>query len=313
MGKQFIPCPACGAVGEVGSNCQFCNTVIILKEGVISSTERIPQERTITPQQYAEKIAIYHDIVGIGEGILKVSIGKQEGVVNLNGDLIYPLGNEPIKGFNDKVVQVGEKYFNLELSEFVKNPYCNDAVLEKIKILSDSILNNPSEKGWIGAGFWGADEFILSVCNASDCYVNNCYGLTPQLMININFDFARVGMEKSLYERIKSCDDFGLIETRDTTIDGKETQVVYYILCGHDTERCCEIFLRILYQVFDMLPDEVASEMGCYGGVFGSDKWDNSDNVQDTNGGCLGMLALLVSIGGAAVYGLTQLISNLIA
>ena len=41
MATQFTPCPACGAVGEVGSNCQFCGTTIILKEGATFSDARI--------------------------------------------------------------------------------------------------------------------------------------------------------------------------------------------------------------------------------------------------------------------------------
>lgn len=96
MEKQFTPCPACGAVGEVGNKCLFCGTTVILKEGANSSTERIPQKRTVTPQQYAEKISIYHNVEPTNENLLKVSIGKQYGLVNLNGDLVYPLGNDDI-------------------------------------------------------------------------------------------------------------------------------------------------------------------------------------------------------------------------
>ena len=70
MATQFTPCPACGAVGEVGSNCQFCGTTIILKKDATSSTERIPQKRTVTPQQYAEKISIYHNIKPLGKKLL---------------------------------------------------------------------------------------------------------------------------------------------------------------------------------------------------------------------------------------------------
>lgn len=93
MTKQFISCPACGALGEVGSACQFCGTMVMLKEGATISTERIPQKRTVTPQQYAEKISIYQEVVSVGFGLLRVSIGKQYGLINLNGDLIYPLGD----------------------------------------------------------------------------------------------------------------------------------------------------------------------------------------------------------------------------
>lgn len=98
MQQQFTPCPACGAVGEVGTSCQFCGTTILLKENIFATAERIPSRRTVTPQQYAEKISIYHNIEPIGDCIYKVSIGKQYGVVNINGDLIYPLGDYALEG-----------------------------------------------------------------------------------------------------------------------------------------------------------------------------------------------------------------------
>lgn len=91
MAKQYIPCPACGALGEIGSNCQFCNTTIVQKEGVIASDSRIVEKRTVTPQQYAEKISIYHNVKSLSETYSQVSIGDQKGIINLNGDLILPL------------------------------------------------------------------------------------------------------------------------------------------------------------------------------------------------------------------------------
>lgn len=93
MSTQFTPCSACGAVGEVGKKCLFCGTTIILRENAVVSASRVVRKRTVSPQQYAEKISIYHDVVQISDMVLRVSIGKQEGVINLNGDLIYPLGN----------------------------------------------------------------------------------------------------------------------------------------------------------------------------------------------------------------------------
>lgn len=109
MSAQFTPCPACGAVGEVGTKCQFCNTTIALKEGGISSSERIPLRRTVTPQQYAEKISIYHKVEPAGN-ISIVSIGNQYGVVNLNGDLIYPLGSDKIEIGLGNTIKLGFTY-----------------------------------------------------------------------------------------------------------------------------------------------------------------------------------------------------------
>ncbi len=106
MQKQFTPCPACGALGEVNSTCQFCGTTIILKEGTIATNSRVVKQRTVTPQQYAEKITLYHNVEPVG--LLKiVSIGKEYGVVNLNGDLIYPLGSDEINIVNENTIELG--------------------------------------------------------------------------------------------------------------------------------------------------------------------------------------------------------------
>lgn len=123
MQKQFTPCPACGAVGEVGSNCQFCGTSIILKGDAIASTELIPKVRTVTPQQYAEKISIYHNVKPAGE-LLIVSIGKQYGLINLNGDIIYPLGNDEIRVVSKDTIGLGYK----RVKEIIKaSQYWNES------------------------------------------------------------------------------------------------------------------------------------------------------------------------------------------
>lgn len=109
MQKQFTPCPACGALGEVNCTCQFCGTTITLKEGTIATDSRIVKQRTVTPQQYAEKITLYHNVEPVG--LLKiVSIGKEYGVVNLNGDLIYPLGSDEINIVNENTIELGYTY-----------------------------------------------------------------------------------------------------------------------------------------------------------------------------------------------------------
>ena len=121
MATQFTPCSACGALGEVGEMCQFCGTTIELKEGAILSNTRLVHHRTITPQQYADKISIYHKVKKVGTGVLSVSIGKQFGLINLNGDLIYPLGDYEIIAVRGNIIEFNERksrYLNLENGQF---------------------------------------------------------------------------------------------------------------------------------------------------------------------------------------------------
>lgn len=312
MSAQFTPCPACGAVGEVNSTCQFCGTTIFLKEGATTSDSRIVERRTVTPQQYAEKIAIYHNVVGLSENISKVSIGEQEGIVNLNGDLIYPLGNERIsRGYQDGFVRIGDRYLNIENFEFIEDPYLNRTILDKIKTLSKAIKNNPSEGGVIqfAEDIDGNIDIILEILNATHCSDNNMYGWDPELTIRImNIDME--DREFSHYvNRFASCDEFRLFETRD-----EESCHAFF---GDDAEECCRIMLRILHEMHGILPENAANSMHMYcgEGVF-EEFQSNSDTDKDSNttgGGCLGMLACLLSAGGAGVYGIVELIGRFIA
>ena len=310
MSKQFTPCPACGAVGEVNSTCQFCGTSILLKEGATPSNARIIKQRTITPQQYAEKVSIYHNIVGLDSEISKVSIGEQEGIINLNGDLIYPLGNEPIRKFKDKVVRIGRNFLNLETFELVKEFRHNEFVLDKIKLLSDAISNNPSEDGLINFGF---TENIdgLEISNAATSYEDNIHNFTPQLMIS----FEAVNMERGkcaqLMQRFSTCEDWKLFESISEDLHGETIPANdrhYYILCGRDSENCCNILLRILEQVYGILPQDAHDEMECSYGIFGK----SNKATEESNSGCAGMFALMFGIGAISVYGLTQLIDKII-
>lgn len=119
MAAQFTSCPACGAVGEIGNACQFCGTTVIQKEGVVTTNARVVDFRTVSPQEYANKIAIYHKIETKGK-LSVVRIGDQRGVINLNGDLVYPLTAEYefLSIISDLVIHIGyDKHLNIETLE----------------------------------------------------------------------------------------------------------------------------------------------------------------------------------------------------
>ena len=106
MTKQFTPCPACGAVGEIGNRCQFCGTTITLKEGVNPTVTRIVEHRSVTPQQYAERISIYHNVRSSNSSkLMHVCIGCEKGLINLDGELVYPLQHEyDLYAISDSIV-----------------------------------------------------------------------------------------------------------------------------------------------------------------------------------------------------------------
>lgn len=321
MATQFTPCPACGAVGEVGSNCQFCGTTIILKEGATFSDARIIKQRTITPQQYAEKISIYHNIEGLCEGVSKVSIGEQEGIVNLNGDLIYPLGNERIsKGFQDGIVRIGKKFLNLESFEYVEDPYLNETLLKKITTMSEAITDNPSTLSRIYIG-WGKDgeRVGFTIDNAAMMIEDNPNDWTPQLMLNIDFKeyLCSVTDREKYYNRFVSCEDFELFKTvEEYNLNGEVIPPIdrnYYIFYGNDTESCCRTILKVLNHIYNIHPNDISNDILCEGEIFGEKAPIQSSSNTSSNSGCAGMLALMLGIGGASVYGIVELISRFIA
>lgn len=142
MAVQFTLYPICGKVGEIGSKCLFCGTTIVQKEKIIATNARIVKVRTVSPQEYANKISIYHEIDSkLNFSIVR--IGDQKGVINHNGDLIWPLGNYRIRLVSDFVIFVGHdfytsQYVNLETLEeadfhlFVKDPN-NPQQLHRLK------------------------------------------------------------------------------------------------------------------------------------------------------------------------------------
>lgn len=111
MQKQFTPCPACGAVGEIGKKCPFCGTTITHKDGVAITDSRLVKQRTVTPRQYAEKITIYHNIKSYADGMLsEVTIGEMHGLINLNGDIVYPLDSYDIGERYGNAIELGSRH-----------------------------------------------------------------------------------------------------------------------------------------------------------------------------------------------------------
>lgn len=309
MSKQFTPCPACGALGEVNCTCQFCGTTIILKEGTIATDSRIVKQRTVTPLEYANKISIYQNIIGLNSVISKVTIGNQEGIINLNGDLVYPLGNESITKYKDNTIQIGNKFLDLNTFEYINNPYYNDIVLEKIKMLSDAIWRNNQEESCISFGYSeDIDGFEIQNTNLDDC--SRC-GLT---LIHhcISMDNNK---QMSLLQRYQACDSWKLFESTSEDVYGRPLHLKdrsYYINFGFYPEDCCETLLRVLNQVYDISPEDAHKHMECFGSVFGEKVTNNNSQVSESSG-CMGTLALLISTGAASIYGIVELIKHFIA
>ena len=88
---RFAVCPTCGAVSVVGGPCEYCGTQLVANEDTVTYEERIIPKRTISPMAFAQKVSVFkrvHEYVG---NCAVVDMGDLCGMINLNGDFIFPL------------------------------------------------------------------------------------------------------------------------------------------------------------------------------------------------------------------------------
>ena len=117
MSNKFAVCPTCGAVSVAGEPCEYCGTPIVVKEDTATYEERIVPKRTISPMAYAQKVSVFKNV---GEYICNcsvVSMGGLKGLINLNGDFIFPLEYGEIKIYPCWIAyfQTGSDHFLFDL------------------------------------------------------------------------------------------------------------------------------------------------------------------------------------------------------
>lgn len=116
--NKFAVCPSCGAIGAAGMPCEYCGTTILANEDTITYGERIVSERTINPVAFAQKVSVFKKV---GEYIFNcavVDMGGLYGMINLNGDLLFPLEYGYIKMYPCGIafLRKGTDYFVFDMS-----------------------------------------------------------------------------------------------------------------------------------------------------------------------------------------------------
>ena len=116
--NKFAVCPSCGAIGAAGMPCEYCGTTILASEDTITYGERIVPERTINPVAFAQKVSVFKNV---GEYIFNcavVDMGDLSGMINLNGDLLFPLEYGYIKMYPCGIAYLrkGTDYFVFDMS-----------------------------------------------------------------------------------------------------------------------------------------------------------------------------------------------------
>ncbi len=199
MSANYTACPACGALGEIGSSCLFCGTHIFLKEGGGCLKSRIVKHRTVTPQQYAERISIYHGVEPNGV-IAKVNIGQEYGYINLNGELVYPLGlDENTRVLEGSIVTIGaDKCIDLETLREV--PY-NDYLIKYVR--KELGENNHTKYQEI---FTELKQYIDEIEKNSSCQ---------------DFLFIDIKSDKILFGKNKENSQLVLCYTKDTAVSSE--------------------------------------------------------------------------------------------
>ena len=87
MAQEKIACPFCGGLGGVGSICEYCGSVIQLSTPMLEKGFPKTEKKTISGEQYAEKISKYQTVGEYHGKLAIVSIGQRFGLIDRNGDL----------------------------------------------------------------------------------------------------------------------------------------------------------------------------------------------------------------------------------
>lgn len=102
MSDKYTVCPTCGAIGQIGAVCEYCGKAINEDENERSVTFTLSKEvipkRTISRPELAEKVSVFSRVYEyVGKcAIASVYIssvlydGRMYGIVNLNGDILFP-------------------------------------------------------------------------------------------------------------------------------------------------------------------------------------------------------------------------------
>lgn len=102
MFMENIICPNCGAQNHHYGTCEYCGTTI-----------REPKTTTTTKQNdaesFAQKIAKYQEVEPFIGGVAVVSIGKQRGAINEQGDIVVPLSSSYVYNYDGRLLICGEE------------------------------------------------------------------------------------------------------------------------------------------------------------------------------------------------------------
>ena len=102
MSMENIICPNCGAQNSHFGRCEYCGTTL-----------RVPKATTSTKQNdaesFAQKIAKYQKVEPFIGGVAVVSIGKQRGAINEQGDIVVPLSSSYVYNYDGRLLVTSEK------------------------------------------------------------------------------------------------------------------------------------------------------------------------------------------------------------
>ena len=104
MKSTIIPCPMCGALGEVGTQCLFCGMSIPKSEAPKKqSFIRFVDKSSVSAEAFAERISKYHNVSSFeNPGVSRVRIGSLYGLINRNGDVVVPLRFSDLEVINGR-------------------------------------------------------------------------------------------------------------------------------------------------------------------------------------------------------------------
>lgn len=175
----------------------------------------------------------------------------------------------------------------------------NPALLAQIQKYVNEVEKNPSYAHNIEVKIPDQDYFI-SICNPSSPKATELFGLEKQLGVCVSA-CTELLMEDDADE-FEDCDLFPWFES-----DYVEDCEYHNLNLSYDAEAICIAVQYLASHVFGCSANELKFED--HNEV---ETEPQQTNVTSKNQGCAGMMALMLTVGGAVTYGLVELIATFI-
>lgn len=185
------------------------------------------------------------------------------------------------------------------LSRFSEEIEVDSNLFAYIQRYVQEVESNPHCDKWMNITFNGEYPMFMVVNNTPPNPEEDVYEIKDGTGVSL-FTCPEANLSKKEEKIFKECELYSLFSKCQKEEDYADC---LYANFSFDAKSLC-LTIQNLAQSFDCPTDKIAIEF--------ESAAQSSENTQTSKSGCVGMLALLLTIGGTLTYGVVQLINNFI-